>query len=241
MVQRCYFSFKRRYAIQKVICFGLVTGTRKSISCFTEALVTNDDHYFLFVVTQSSKRVEARTQNLLKQKFSLATVSVVAVSKDEFEKTDLNRNQLFKPVFESGFVLYDATPETRAPFPKMDDGEKYAYTSSRFESQWENALSFLESAHKCMEEDRWHNAIFLLHQAVEQTCIAFIKVHLDHYAIYHNLNYLLNLCLCIEPQMAIFLPQKTNEEIRLFNVLNKAYDGGRYQESFEVNDKDLET
>ena len=102
------------------------------------------------------------------------------------------------------------------------------------------ASGFLESAEACWEAGYFNTMAFLLHQAVEQTCNCLIRVFMAYRADIHNLDRLLKLCLCFYPGLAIHFPGNTDEERRLFKLLNSSYSHARYKDDFDVSSDDAD-
>lgn len=75
----------------------------------------------------------------------------------------------------------------------------------------------------------------MLHQAVEHTCIALIKVYLGYRITSHKLSQRLSLVANFSLHSVTVFPRITPDEIRLFNLLERAYSHSRYDESYSVS------
>jgi HEPN domain-containing protein len=101
------------------------------------------------------------------------------------------------------------------------------------------ADGFLMCASECLEKEQFGICAFMLHQAVEQTCICLLRVNIAYRSEFHNLYRLLRLCTCFsEKPFQLFL--STTEDERLFDVMAKSYSGSRYKDDFTVPRQDAE-
>ena len=74
----------------------------------------------------------------------------------------------------------------------------------------------------------------MLHQVVEQACIALIRVYLAYRSEIHNLRRLLCLCSSFSHEPIKTFLSGSPEDERLFEILLKSYSGARYKETFIV-------
>jgi HEPN domain-containing protein len=107
--------------------------------------------------------------------------------------------------------------------------------------RYNRALGFIEAADDCIQKGFDANAVFLLHQSVEQACIAMIRVYLAYRVDIHNLTRLLNLTLCFSEEPAAVFPRKTAEDQGLFQLLLRSYSDARYRDEYEVSQQDAST
>jgi HEPN domain-containing protein len=104
--------------------------------------------------------------------------------------------------------------------------------------QWDRhfglAEGFLEGASYYLTSGSASLAVFMLHQATEQTCIALIKTCLGYRPTTHNLGRLLALTENFSEYPSFIFPQVSREETDLFNTLVRAYSDVRYTKHFEI-------
>ena len=82
-------------------------------------------------------------------------------------------------------------------------------------------------------------AAFMLHQATEQALGTLIKIGTGYHCCTHNIARLFLYAGMVSYQVPDIFPRKTDNEKRLFNILQKAYIGSRYGEGFSTGFTDL--
>lgn len=82
-------------------------------------------------------------------------------------------------------------------------------------------------------------AAFMLHQSAEQALRTLLKVGTGYHANTHNIGRLLRYARMVSYQLPDIFPQQTEEDNRLFNLLQKAYIHTRYKEDYKINADDL--
>lgn len=82
-------------------------------------------------------------------------------------------------------------------------------------------------------------AAFMLHQSAEQALHTLLKAGTGYHANTHSIDKLLRYASLVSYQLPDIFPQKTEEEKRLFNLLQKAYTDSRYKEDYKISTDDL--
>ena len=82
-------------------------------------------------------------------------------------------------------------------------------------------------------------AAFMLHQSAEQALRTLLKVGTGYHANTHSIDRLLRYAGLVSYQLPDIFPQKTEEDKRLFNLLQKAYIDTRYKEDYKISNDDL--
>ncbi|QNK63930.1 HEPN domain-containing protein [Pedobacter sp. PAMC26386] len=93
-------------------------------------------------------------------------------------------------------------------------------------------------AHECLVNQQYKICIFMLHQALEQSCIVLIRVQIAYRSEFHNLHRLLYLCNSFSNLPGKIFLSNSPEDERLFDVLVKSYSGARYGDHFSVEQGD---
>ena len=82
-------------------------------------------------------------------------------------------------------------------------------------------------------------AAFMLHQAAEQALGTLVKIGTGYYCCTHNIERLIRYAGMVSYRTADIFPRKTDNEKRLFNILQKAYIDSRYREDYSIGFADL--
>ncbi|HKG08660.1 MAG TPA: HEPN domain-containing protein [Pedobacter sp.] len=102
------------------------------------------------------------------------------------------------------------------------------------------ARGFLHGAIECLATKEYNVCAFMLHQAVEQWCIALIGLHIDYRCDIHNLYRLLMLCRCFSDMpYRLFITGKEEDRV-IFEKLVKSYCNARYGMGFEIGEGEID-
>jgi uncharacterized protein len=231
-----------RYQPDKLICFGSLLNCSDVTSCFMQSQHIQKSHYFLLMVTKENLRIEHDVQDFVSTHYSEATVTIISHGKHIIEEAIAKLSRFFITVYRDGVLLYsaDGLPAElqQISLPEINLVQTQQKARKHYNYRWNMASGFLEAAEACWEPGYCNTMVFLLHQAVEQTCICLVRVFLAYRADIHNLDRLLKLCLCFYPELANYFPKNTEEEKRLFNLLNSSYSHARYKDDFDASRDD---
>src|SRR5690606_7499001 len=84
-------------------------------------------------------------------------------------------------------------------------------------------------------------AAFMLHQSAEQALRTLLKMGTGYHANTHSIDRLLRYGSLVAYQLPQLFPRQTDQEKRLFNLLQKAYIDTRYKEDYKITDNELLT
>lgn len=220
-----------------VVCFGHSFSVVNHMSCFQTTL-SEHHHYDLLVVQSNSNHYkDHEIIDLIKNRFPDGlSVNVLSHSERSVSTALSEQHPFFSKVFSEGQVLYmaDNSHLGKAKISMTDattDQHKHWRECKR---SFDLSESFLELASDALGSDIHDVAVFLLHQAMEQMCIASIKAHLKYRPTTHNIVRLVALVSCYIPQARDFFPCNTTDERELFDFLKRAYSDVRYKACYRV-------
>lgn len=221
---------------EKIICFGARTNHNFIWSGFLD---TTDEiqsiECDLVIVTQErEKEKRDELSNNVTKLNTAALKFTVLVHGSEAVNDELRKgNYFFSSLYNKGVILYDSQI-TPLSSPRL-----IAQSVSDLEPYWKNryylANNFLKGAAHALSQGWNGQAVFMLHQAVEHTCITLIRVYMGYKATTHKLSKLLSMVENFSLYCVTVFPRITKDEIRLFNILEKAYSDSRYDEKFTVS------
>ncbi|MGF7232051.1 HEPN domain-containing protein [Arachidicoccus sp.] len=226
-----------------IICFAKVTTQYSACGCFTDSTNNSVCHYFLLVVTQKNTRIEHEMQDFANQHFTGGYITILAHGKGTIREALQKQSRFFYTVYTKGILCYthDGASPVQEISPGITISNETAYRArEQYLYHYELSKSFNEAAVFSLEKGKYTTAVFLMHQAVEQACIALLGVHIGYRSDIHNLGRLINLCRCFSEEPVNLFTQ-TPEEERLFSLLMKSYSETRYKRGFEVGQKDAYT
>ncbi len=222
-----------------IICFGMQSITRTNWSCFTCSTGQGTEEHLRFdllILTSDSNRRNKRDIFTLvrQQRETNIEINCVVHKKTVANKIWLTGDAFFSTILRSGFCVYVADPAERLIIPPEHD-----LTPERILQDWNRffplAVNFLITAEESQFKRFPALTVFLLHQAVEHTCRALIRVCTGHRIVSHNLDYLLGFVSSFFIEMAKIFPCNTMEERELFEVLLHGYSDSRYSEEYVVD------
>ncbi|MCR2031611.1 HEPN domain-containing protein [Alistipes timonensis] len=154
-----------------------------------------------------------------------------ALSKAHYFETEIKRD---------GVILYDSGAYKLARRRKLDYTEIRDRAQKYFEDKFGRALSFLiDVPHPAGRKD-YKQASFYLHQSAEN----FLRTIPMAFILYghksHDLSELMNAAKKHTTEIFKAFPRDTEEEKRLFDLLQRAYIESRYNPDFEVTKEDID-
>ncbi|WP_169303278.1 HEPN domain-containing protein [Pedobacter cryophilus] len=230
-----------RYQPVWIICFAYRLRHQESYLCFNEQQLASDHHYFLLMVTKGRTRFEHEAQDFVTTHFTEGEITLLSHGSDTIAEKIIAQHKFFTRVLNFGTILYAADGMgITNQLPYFNPAELFEQTEKCFYNRLEMAKGFLEGAAALLKVNYEANAVFLLHQSVEQACAALIRVFLAYRSDIHHLGRLLKLCLCFTEELLTVFPQNSLEEKRLFDLLQKSYSEARYRDGFIVSAEEAE-
>lgn len=223
----------------KIICFARVMTNMSSESCFAPELIDPYCHYFLLVTTKETCRREHEIQDFVNTHFKEGGATVLSHSIAGVREAIGKQSRFFSTVLHTGTVLYSADGILQVELPgQIDPAETVAKAEKHFDYRFTLSRGFLESAEERFKHGSFNLCAFMLHQAVEQSCVTMIRVFMGYRSDIHHLGRLLTLCLCFSEKPDAVFPRHNQEEEYLFQVLLRSYSEARYKEDFKVKEED---
>ena len=154
-----------------------------------------------------------------------------ALTKAHYFETEIKRD---------GVILYDSGAYKLARRRKLDYTEIRDRAQKYFEDKFGRALSFLiDVPHPAGRKD-YKQASFYLHQSAEN----FLRTIPMAFILYghksHDLSELMNAAKKHTTEIFKAFPRDTEEEKRLFDLLQRAYIESRYNPDFEITKADID-
>lgn len=219
-----------------ILCFGHVTNVASYVSCFQ---TTSSEHYhydLLIVRADTDHRKDSEVLQTVKHRFNGdMSVNVLSHSETSVVSALKERHPFFSKVFLEGTLLYKSEGRQFEVEDDMTIDAPHDHIHSReYERAFELSENFLEIASDAMGSNNHDVGVFLLHQAMEQMCIASIKAHLKYRPTTHSTLKLIDLVNCYLPQAKELFPCNTKDEKELFDFLRNAYTDVRYKTTYRV-------
>ncbi len=139
-----------------------------------------------------------------------------------------------------GIILYDSGTYKLARRRRLDYTEIKDRAQKYFDDKFGKANQFLKGvSFYCADKD-YNMASFLLHQSAENLLRTIPMAFILYGHKSHNLSELMNAVKKYTTNIFEVFPRDTEEEKRLFDLLQRAYIESRYNPDFEVTKEDID-
>ncbi|WP_406826408.1 HEPN domain-containing protein [Pedobacter sp. KACC 23697] len=191
-------------------------------------------------ITETATRIDYEMQDFANADYQHGTITIIGHGRQSVIEAVQQNSRFFISVLSRGKLRYSKDGLTdHDPIPAFIPTKGAIKAIRHYEHRIPLADGFLMCASECLEKEQFSICAFMLHQAVEQTCICLLRVHIAYRSEFHNLYRLLRLCTCFsEKPLQLFL--STAEDERLFKLMAKSYSGSRYKDDFTVSRQDAE-
>lgn len=154
-----------------------------------------------------------------------------ALAKAHYFETEIKRD---------GVVLFDSGAYKLARRRKLDYTEIRDRVQKYFDDKFGRATQFLKGVTFYCEDGDCKMASFLLHQSAENFLRTIPMVFILYGYKSHNLSELMNAVKKHTTEVFEVFPRDTEEEKRLFDLLQRAYIESRYNPDFEITKEDID-
>ncbi|WKK58391.1 HEPN domain-containing protein [Sphingobacterium sp. BN32] len=235
---------------EKVILFGsFARGDWVDDEYMEDGIIYSYKSDFDFlVVTQGSKLKEFDIRNRIENRTRIYKHPVnPLVHELEHINYGLERGQyFFKSIIEDGILLYDTKLSVFAKPRALSKDEQKEQALLYYENWIESGLRMFSHVKLIFEssvekEFKLNEVLFLLHQTVERLYAGLGLIYTGFKPKTHSIKEYRNYTKFISNEInEIFCFPPSNDENRVFNILQKGYIDARYKADFKVEQVDLE-
>lgn len=144
-------------------------------------------------------------------------------------------------IVAKGIMLYDSGECQLAKPGELDYAEIKKMAEEYYGDKFSDGLDFFKGANFYYQEENYHMASFMLHQATESYLKTIPLVYILYGYKEHDLQFLIEKCKPYTLELAKVFPCDTDEEKRLFDLLRRAYLEARYnKKNFIVTKADID-
>ncbi|MHC4396935.1 MAG: HEPN domain-containing protein [Planctomycetota bacterium] len=201
--------------------------------------------YDILIVTSEKKTADntGLWHNVTKKcdKLNLSTHVRIIAHDIQFLNIQLAEGQyFFADIKKEGCMLYNSGNYKLACKRKLKPAEQKRIAQDHFNHWFKSAKEFVDTYHYELEKKRYNKAAFMLHQAVEHSYKAILLVFTEYNPNEHYLMILSHMAGKYDRELRDIFPRKTAEQEELFNLLDYAYIGARYDPDYKITKKQLE-
>lgn len=232
---------KEAVEVQFIYMLGSTLNTRRTESVFVPEAPSckSAGCYYVLVLVNGDENVNAVQDKIENKALHGVPVTAIVMPTLTF-KTWLAKGHPFAcKVCRQAVLLYkDDGEELTAPeFIAADDVKN---TDALFIEANIKATEFIAGADLFMLRNQTKLAAFMFHQAAEQCLRALFEITTGMYVNTHSIDKLVRYCSMSCWRLPEIFSQKNEKGERLFQLLQKAYIGGRYEKEYCITLSQLE-
>ncbi len=141
----------------------------------------------------------------------------------------------FTEILGQGIQLYNSGNVELGDKRELDPTESKRIAQADFTETFSSAKEFLIDADNAFNRDSYKKSAFELHQACEHAYKAVLLVFAGESPQEHHLDTLGDLAIDYCPALSNILPRETDAQQELFELLDYAYIGARYDKSYKIS------
>ncbi|HVB02137.1 MAG TPA: HEPN domain-containing protein [Chitinophagaceae bacterium] len=228
---------------EKVYCFGSQLYHVHRKGCLNSLEDESKDQYafdLLLITRNGEKRPEHEIQEMIENRCrGFARLNAWVHSTKTLRVGLETGNLFFTAVIRDGISLHDQGTGDYPDPPCIAPVEKLHHMAIAWQTWSVRAAGFLQGVDFYTEKGDLRIAVFMLHQAAEHICTGIILALTGYRITTHNLDKLLRFINNFTGEFAALFPRNTEEEIRLFMLLQQAYTHSRYRDNYLISPQEL--
>lgn len=158
----------------------------------------------------------------------------------EFNRQIEKSRYFYTDIKKEGVLLFDSGKHKLARRRRLNYSEIAEMAHEYFEDKFATAVEFLYLSNDSYNRGNYRMASFNLHQSVENLLRTISLVFILYGYKDHDLEALMNYAKRHTMEICQVLPRDTQEEERLFRLLQDAYVQARYNKNFVVAKEDID-
>lgn len=159
---------------------------------------------------------------------------------DFFNKRLEEGHYFFSDIRDEGIVLYDSDNHKLADKKELKPSERKKLLREYFEHWFGSSKEFYDNYEINLNKQRYKNAAFQLHQSAEAAYKAVLLVITEYCPSEHFLGLLGEMAVRYDVSLDDIFPTNTEEQRQLFDLLDYAYIGARYDPKYKITKGQLE-
>ncbi len=174
-------------------------------------------------------------------KMDLSTIVRILPREFEFVNFKLRQGQyFFTEICQQGIVLYDSGEVELSDRKELNPAETKQHAQEYLDDVFHSAEVFYCHYENALKINEYKSAAFQLHQAAEHASKAVLLIFGGECPQEHHLDILGDLAIDYCPELKGILPRATDKEKELFELLDYAYIGARYDMHYKITKEQLE-
>lgn len=227
----------------RIFLLGTTRAKHRTVSIFTSDALLNEtkEHYYVLVLV---KRNREASNNCVQEKIEavcspISPVTAFAIDFEQFNNWLLEGHPFACQVTAKALVLFEDISIQLADASIVDCEAVKKAKETAYSQGLNKVKEFLAGADLYRIREQNKMAAFMLHQAAESALLTILKISLGLTVNSHNLDKLSRYCSLATNSVADIFKRDSENEKRLFQLLQRAYIETRYREDYYINTPDL--
>lgn len=212
---------------------------RRSESIFFNTAPTSQhtsDYFLLVLLNDLANKELYEWQDKIEQHCSgCIAVTVIAMQTALFSEWLQNGHRFARAVTQSAVTIYDKGDVSFSPAPEANSNVNQIEIEKYYKEGLTKGREFLAGADLFRIRYQYKLAAFMLHQGAEHCLHGLIKAGTGYHANTHNLERLIRYSSLVCYQLPDIFPRKTEQDKKLFTLLQKAYGDARYRDDYSID------
>ena len=238
---------KENAEVEMIILFGSYARGNWVEDIYKEGHITYEykSDYDILVVVREHVLVRKlgqwqRIESIIRRSSTIRTrVTLIVHDIKEVNKALRQGQYFFTDITKDGVSLYDSKRFELAKAQKLSPEERKHTAQEDFKYWYKSASGFLKQFEYAFKTRNYNIAAFELHQATERFYMTVLLVFTHYKPKEHDIKILGKQAINLDPRFLPIFPRTTQEERRLFELLQKAYIDARYNRSYKITKKEL--
>ena len=234
--------------VEMIILFGSYARGNWVEDIYKEGHITYEykSDYDILVIVREHVLVRKlgqwnKIESIIRRSSTIRTrVTLIIHDIKEVNKALRQGQYFFTDITKEGVLLYDSKRFELAKAQKLSPEERKQTAQQDFKYWYRSASEFLATFGFCFKRRSYRNAAFELHQATERFYMTVLLVFTHYKPKEHDIKILGKQAINLDPRFLPIFPRTTQEERRLFELLQKAYIDARYNRDYKITKKELE-
>ena len=227
--------------VKRIYILGSTLHTRRTESVFTPDAPSckSAGCYYLLILTASDEDVNVVQDKIENKAREMMPVVAIVLAAATFKTWVIKGHPFADIVSKSAVLLYQSDEEEQVT-PEGVQPVKVEKKDVIYHEANNKITEFIAGAVLYMIRKQPKLAAFMFHQAAEQCLHALFEIKTGMYLNTHNLDKLFRYCSMVCWKLPEIFPRHNEKEERLFQLLQKAYVGGRYEKDYPITLSELE-
>ncbi|MHC4646127.1 MAG: HEPN domain-containing protein [Planctomycetota bacterium] len=201
--------------------------------------------YDIFVVTRLAHTAkDTALWDKVKAQFAKMDLSTLVriIPRDiEFVNYKLQQGQyFFTEICADGIILYNSQECELSHRKHLNPAQEKQIAQETLDEVFKSAKDFYFTYQQASKVGKYKNAAFQLHQATEHSYKTVLLIFGGECPQEHHLDILGDLGADYCPELKGVIPRETDDQKQLFELLDYAYIGARYDRSYKITKEQLE-